>query len=303
MWSHPLQAAVAAGLGAHTVGEAFFAGYQAAVERLTGQRAVQSLLVNEPPAPDSAGPPGPPGHPRSIRAGLADGEVTGHKAFALDAAEVYWVLVRTGPMVDGRIPFGLARVDADSAGVSRTPMPMSWLQDVPHCAVRFENAPSTRVLHDAWSRFVRRFRTIEDLGVLTAVSAARLGDVAFHAPDRGRAEEEEEDWIAVLMALDALWSRVGEGPGSDAAAALDPLVVRGLAGVRSRVLALFDAEPPIGPLAESWATDIRLFGIGRAPRSAQLRAARQRWRATPERVSDPASDRVSDPGGNPPTTG
>jgi hypothetical protein len=269
--SDPFTAALAAAYGAQTVGEAFFAGYQAAVERATGERGLQSLLVNEPPRDD-----GPPmGHPRSIRAAVREGRVSGEKAFALEESEVLWVLVRTGISADGRIPFGLARVERDAPGVSHTSMPMSWLHDVPHCAVHLGSAASARVIPDAWVRIIRPFRTIEDLAVLGAVLACRLG--------QARSDEEAEGLLALLVVLDALWGHIGRQPGAALSAALEPFVVRTLSGCRSHALQGFAANPVAGPLAESWASDHRLLALGQAARNAQLASARASWPLAPMR--------------------
>lgn len=243
---HPLLAAVRAGRGAHTVGEAFFAGYQAALERLTGVRAVQALLVTE------AGG----NHPREIHTTSDGRSVTGTKAFALDEVDVGWVLARAGEPVDGRADLVLARVDGDS-GVTRERLEVGWLVDVPHSRIRFDAAPASEVRPDAWARYVRPFRGLEDLGVLAAVSAARLGATAD--------PEAQEGWMAVLVGLFALW------PCDPDAAS----TIRALAGIRAHAMAN-SVHPIDGPLAGSWERDSRLLTIAARAREVRLDRARSR---------------------------
>jgi len=239
----PFCAAVYASRGAHTVGEAFFSGYQAAVEQLTGQVAVQALLVTEKSGQ----------HPRDLRTRVSQGLLTGQKSFVLDDVDQHWVLATAGVLPDGRADLVLASVDAKRA--QTTPVASAWLTDVPHSIARYDSVQISRSLPDAWARYVRPFRIVEDIGVLAAVCSARMS--AEVDP------EAAEVWLALLLAL---WGLYRASPSA-------PETVRALAGVRAR----FDAEcgrTLDGPLAQTWERDSRVFGIGRGARATRLLMAR-----------------------------
>ncbi|MEZ4319560.1 MAG: hypothetical protein R3F61_18740 [Myxococcota bacterium] len=244
----PFLAAIFVGRGAETVGQAFFAGYQAAMERSTGERAVQAVLVNEPGPPEASGP-------AHVRTRLEDGRVSGTKSFALDGIEVGWVLARAGTRVDGRAELVLARIEAPFDGSVWEPIRLPWLVDVPHSRVALDGVPVTEVRPDAWATVVKPFRTVEDLGVLTALASARLGATGVLT--------EQEAWMAMLAGLSALWRADPDHPWT----------IRALADLQARFAR--ESEGSVtGPLARSWATDSRLLGIAARAREIRLHRAR-----------------------------
>lgn len=239
----PLLAAIHAGRGSHTVGEVFFAGYQAAVENVTGVQATQALLVTERGRRA----------PREVETTFIDGAVSGTKAFALDGVEWAWVLASRGQTSAGRHDLVLAQVALEHA--VREPLSLGWMPDVPHSQATFAEAPASRIVEDAWARVVRPFRTVEDLGVLGATAAAR-----FQA---STAPEQQERWLSVLVTAVALWGEDAESVGT----------IRALAGLQASFDALLDAVPD-GPLGEHWTRDSTLFGVASAARAARLHRAR-----------------------------
>jgi alkylation response protein AidB-like acyl-CoA dehydrogenase len=196
--------AVAGGLDADRVAYAFGAGYEAALARLLPGLAtpgVRVLCVTEAKG----------GHPRAIEARL---EPRPDGSFVLDGkkrwstfgplADELLVVATTGTDEAGRNRLRLARVDARRPGVVVSEMPPTpFAPELPHAEVAFRGVAvgADEVLEgDAYERFVKPFRTIEDLHVLGALAGHVAGIARAHAG----ADEVFEDALAVVGSLRAL---------------------------------------------------------------------------------------------------
>lgn len=193
-----VERALLGGFSADRIGVAFAFGYRAALTRLAPNVAKRACLA----ATEAGG-----AHPRTIRTTLR--EEAG--AFVLDgtkswvtlgtAAEEILVVASTGE-VDGKNRLRVVRLPADRRGVTlvaRAPAPFA--PEVPHSEATFQNvhiAPNEILPGDGYERYLKPFRTIEDLHVLAGftgylVSLARRGQwgnpaveelVAFALADR-----------------------------------------------------------------------------------------------------------------------
>lgn len=238
----PIQRVMRAAWGAATVGEAFFAGYQGALEQLLGAgNGSQALLVTE-----AAGQ-----HPRDLTTRLEGGVLNGEKTFAMLQVDTWWVLAVAGPR-----DLRLARVAPQASGVASTPFDAGLLADVPHGSVSLRSVAVDVVHTEAWARYVRPFRALEDTGVLLALATALLGAVAD--PDH------EEALLGMLAALTQLFGDTSDG------------AFRALIGVRRQLVALAAEAQLDGPLAAAWHEHRPLVGIAQRARGARLEQARTR---------------------------
>lgn len=243
--SNPLESIVRASWGAATVGEAFYAGYQGALQVLVGSGS-QALLVTEVTGQ----------RPRDLKTTVRDGRIDGSKAFAMTGVNRWWVLAR-GEDDEVR----LLCVAPSAPGVHITPMNTSFIADVPHGSVRFDDVPFDDEIPDAWARVVRPFRSVEDGCVVLALAVALLG--AVDPPD------EQETLLAVIAGCSAVFGRA------------DDLAFRALCGLRSQLLEVASRAVIEGPLAASWEEYRPLVGLGQNARATRLERARQRTRSGP----------------------
>jgi alkylation response protein AidB-like acyl-CoA dehydrogenase len=157
--------AIALGERSDRLGLAFFGGYTAAIASLDptmGPDEVGALCATE-----TGG-----GHPRAIRTAFSDGRVEGEKLFVSGGALATKLLVVTKIGEEaGRPKLVVVRVAAAAPGVSFEELPaLGFVPEVPHAAVKFNAASVEQVLEgDGYERYLKPFRTIEDVHVFAAV--------------------------------------------------------------------------------------------------------------------------------------
>jgi alkylation response protein AidB-like acyl-CoA dehydrogenase len=262
----PFDEAVLGALAAERPGHAFASGYVAAVRALAGGApgAIQVLSVTERGG----------GHPRAIEAVAtrdAGGFVlTGEKRWATLApiADAILVVANVGAAEGSRRALGVLRLDPRADGVTITPMPAPpFAPEIPHAELRLDGA---RVAADAllpgdgWARWVKPFRTVEDVHVLAALFAF-MARVA-------RRDGLGRDLVASLAGLVASLAAVAREP-ADAPAT--HVALGGAIALGRRVIADFDAAAPaLEPLTgERWARDRALFAIAERVREERLARA------------------------------
>ena len=262
--------AVAGGFDAARVAFAFGAAYEAALVRLQPQLEpgkVRVLCVTEEGG----------GHPRAIRARLERrGEgwsLDGEKRWATlgPHADELLVVAATG-IAGNKSLLRLARVPRLREGVTVHAMPPTpFAPELPHARVSFEAVSVTDAElfeGDAYQRFIKPFRTIEDVHVLAAVA----GHVAGLARSRAWPRDSFEDALALIGALRSI-------------APLDPLAPEthvALGGAIRLTRALFArvascwnascAQEEEGA-RERWARDQPLLDVAAGPRAKRLENA------------------------------
>lgn len=166
----PFGAAVAAAAAADRLGQAFTAGYRAALRSLVpsvGDRRA-ALCATE------AGEDGrTSAHPKAITTRFIDGRVTGRKPFVTfgTQAELLLVVARTE-----QDRLCLAAVEANGAGVGLEALPeLPFAPDVSHARARFEAAPAVLLPGDGYDDYLKPFRTVEDIHVFAAALAYLVG--------------------------------------------------------------------------------------------------------------------------------
>ncbi len=245
------RAALAAGR-ADRLAAAFVSGYQSALESLFGERVRGAFAVTEMGG----------GHPRAIETTLLDGRLTGTKTFVSEGphAEVVYVVARTVE-VGGRPVLKVARLSIGGSGQQFLDGPAPpFVPEVPHAILELRDAPIDRVLEgDGYLRYVKPFRTVEDLHVLAASLGFALGEAARNGADAAWREEA----LSVLVALAPL---AAEDPG-------DPAVHLPLDALFRRAGPLLDAAPWSD--AERWQRDRALLQVAGRIRSKRLKRARE----------------------------
>jgi len=196
-----VDAACLAGAAAGSVGCAFLAGYRAALRALVpGIDCDASMCATEAQG----------AHPRSINTRLSrhdDGfGLTGEKRWVTGAtdAQLLLVIASQGSGEDGRNMLRCVCVAPGTAGVRIDPMPApSFTPEIVHAFVTLSDVRVTAeaiLPGDGYTRYLKPFRTVEDIHVMTAL-LAYLTSVASRC---SWPEAALEDLVAMLGALRAL---------------------------------------------------------------------------------------------------
>ncbi|HEY2511161.1 MAG TPA: acyl-CoA dehydrogenase family protein [Polyangiaceae bacterium] len=224
--------AVAGGFDSDRVAFAFGAGYEAALARLVPSADPSRLRVFC--VTEEKG-----GHPKAIATRLTEGAsgawvLEGKKRWTTfgPLAHELLVVATVGADAQGRNRLRVARIDARREGVEVRAMPPTpFAPELPHAEVSFRGvvvAEGELLEGDGYERYVKPFRTIEDVHVLGAIVGHVAGLArAWTGPE---AQSFFEDALGVLSALGAL-------------APLDPLAAAthlALAGVLRTVRNLLD---------------------------------------------------------------
>lgn len=165
----PFELAVA---GAHlmaTPGLAFLVGYQAALRMLwpSAPLSLGALCATEQRSL----------RPADMQTRLTDLRLSGRKDFvtAGDAAE--WLLIATRSEAPGEAArLSLAVVYPDEPGVRLEKLPaIALIPDISHGKLFLDNALCELLAGDGWDAYVKPFRTLEDVYVLSAMTAWLYG--------------------------------------------------------------------------------------------------------------------------------
>ena len=257
----PIDAAILGGAAADRVAFAFAAGYRAALASMCPE--LPETLIPAFCATEAGGV-----HPRAIETRLEEGRVTGHKRFVTFAeqADTLLVVASIGQDDGGKNRLRLVRVDARGPGVTLSPLPETpFTPEMGHAEVRFESAPVVSTFPgDGYDRYLKPFRTIEDVHVHAALLGYLLGTA-----HRAR-------WpLALRERLAAAIATVRAIAGDDPTRAE---VHVALAGCIAEVRALLEATEAEWARAEPgvrarWERDRALFRVAEKARTLRLQAA------------------------------
>ncbi|WP_350648985.1 acyl-CoA dehydrogenase family protein [Pseudomonas sp. HY13-MNA-CIBAN-0226] len=165
----PFELAVAGGRLMATPGLAFLVGYQAALRMLwpSAPLSLGAMCATEQ---------------RSLRVAdmqtrLGDLRLSGRKDFVTAGNAADWLLVAARSEQPGEAPrLSLAVVYPGEPGVSLEHLPsIPLMPDIGHCRLVLENAQCELLAGDGWDAYVKPFRTLEDIYVLSAVTAWLYG--------------------------------------------------------------------------------------------------------------------------------
>ena len=197
----PFEAAVDVAAHADRLGQAFGVGYPAALERLVPGVGLPCALC----ATEKAG-----NAPRAIAATLeadaAGYRLRGEKSFVTfgTLAKTLLVVARVGEQPDGRPDLAVVRLPSDRAGIEVEPLPPTkFVPEITHARLALANVevrPEERLPGDGYLRYLKPFRTIEDVHVVGATLAYVIG----WARRTKTAESLVADLSAQLLTLAAL---------------------------------------------------------------------------------------------------
>jgi hypothetical protein len=165
----PFELAVVGGRLMATPGLAFLVGYQAALRMLwpSAPLSLGALCATEQ---------------RSLRVAdmqthLRDLRLSGRKDFVTAGDAADWLLVAARSEEPGEVPrLNLAVVYPGEPGVRLEKLaPMSLMPDIGHGRLFLDNALCELLAGDGWDAYVKPFRTLEDIYVLSAMTAWLYG--------------------------------------------------------------------------------------------------------------------------------
>lgn len=165
----PFELAVAGGRLMATPGLAFLVGYQAALRMLwpSAPLSLGALCATEQ---------------RSLRVAdmqtrLRDLRLSGRKDFVTAGDAADWLLVAARSEEPGEVPrLNLAVVYPGEPGVRVEKLaPMPLMPDIGHGRLFLDNALCELLAGDGWDAYVKPFRTLEDIYVLSAMIAWLFG--------------------------------------------------------------------------------------------------------------------------------
>lgn len=260
-WPATVDLALAGGLAADRPAWAFASGYQAALSAL--------LPDLDGPVPTALCATEERGaHPRAIETTLRGDRLAGTKTFVtLGAfARRLVVVAREGQGTDGRPRLRVALVDSNAGGVAVRPGPvLPFVPEMPHAVVLLDCQVIRTLPGDGYARFLKPFRTIEDLHVHAALVGwlLRVG--------RGRwSPGQVERGLTVAAAARGL-------EGADPSA---PATWRALGGLLELAAGWIEAlDSELEQLDEHdrrrWKRDRAILGVAGRARATRLARARE----------------------------
>lgn len=165
----PFELAQFGGRLAATPGLAFFAGYQGALRALwpSAPWTPGALCVTENRST----------RPADLHTRLNGLSLSGRKDFVTAAAAADWWLVAAReeqPQQPVQLAVGVVR--NGTPGARLEPLPdLALMPDIGHARLHLDGAHCERLAGDGWDTYVKPFRSIEDLHVLSAVGAWLFG--------------------------------------------------------------------------------------------------------------------------------
>lgn len=256
--------AAVGGFCADRLGYAFIAGYHAALRRLVGDASdgrVACLCVTEEKG----------AHPAAIETRLEAGD----DGFTLDGAKRWSTMADRGDdmlvaasvgWADGRNRIRMVRVPTDRAGIELTQQPETpFTPEIPHFSVRFsavQIAAAEVLPGDGYAKYIKPFRTIEDIHVFLAASAYALREVR-RGPDN---PDLEAQLVHLLIALQRL---AGEEP----TAPTTHIALHGLTTMAKPILTAINLEPLGDGTHERWVRDQMLLSVAQRARQRRIEVA------------------------------
>ncbi len=254
----PFELALLGGRLAATPGLAFLAGYQGALRRLwpAAPWSLGALCVTENRSV----------RPADMASRLSGLLLSGRKDFVTAAEAADWLLVAAREEAAGEpVRLGLAVVRNGDRGVRVEALPaLPLMSDIGHARLHLQEAHCERLAGDGWDDYVKPFRSIEDVHVLTALCAWLHG------------VGQESAWPqALLLRLLGLLAGCAEVARQDPQAPASHVLLAGLFAQFAALAAELDAAFAAGPAdwATLWQRDKNLLAITESARRTRLSKA------------------------------
>ena len=254
----PFELAVLGGRAMATPGLAFLVGYQAALRVLwpSAPASLGALCASERRSV----------RPADMRTRLDSLRLTGSKDFVTAGLEAEWLLVAARSEATGApAQLKLAVVYPGEPGVTLEALPtLPLMPEVGHGRLLLEHAACELLAGDGWDAYVKPFRSLEDLYVLTALTAWLYGVGQACA------------WPQALrLQLLGLLAGCAEGSRQCADTVGCHLLLGGLFAQFQALRGQIDAALAAGPAhwAESWRRDQGVMALAAAARDKRLNKA------------------------------
>lgn len=254
----PFELAVLGGRAMATPGLAFLVGYQAALRVLwpSAPPSLGALCATERRSV----------RPADMRTRLDGLRLTGSKDFVTAGLEAEWLLVAARCEATGAAPqLNLAVVYPGEPGVTLEAMPtLPLMPEVGHGRLVLEHAACELLAGDGWDAYVKPFRSLEDLYVLTALTAWLYG------------VGQECAWPQALrLQLLGLLAGCAEGSRQCADSVGCHLLLGGLFAQFQALRGEIDAALAAGPAqwAQIWQRDQGVMALAAAAREKRLNKA------------------------------
>ncbi|WP_137819908.1 acyl-CoA dehydrogenase family protein [Pseudomonas sp. 2FG] len=254
----PFELALLGGRLAATPGLAFLAGYQGALRALwpSAPWTLGALCVTENKSV----------RPADMHTRLDGLTLHGRKDFVTAAEAADWLLVAARSEMNGAAPqLALCVTHSGAPGVRIEPLPaLSLMPDIGHARLHLDGAQCERLAGDGWAAYVKPFRSLEDLHVLSAIGAWLYGI------------GQEHGWpLALRLRLLGVLGGCAEVARQGATAPASHLLLAGVfaqfGALKTELTAAFAAGP--AELAALWQRDSTLLEIARGPRLKRLENA------------------------------
>ncbi|MSQ54932.1 MAG: acyl-CoA dehydrogenase [Betaproteobacteria bacterium] len=271
VWRNPMDRAIAGGFSADRAAWAFASGYQAALHALlpaAPEDRICAFCVTE--ADGNA--------PRAIKSSLVRAAggwtLNGAKRWTTlgPSGALFFVAARDEAASAERPALKMALVPSDAAGVEVQNMPATrFVPEVPHAQLRFVNVAlgeDALLPGDGYERYVKPFRTVEDLHVNAAIVAYLLREARRLAWPQGWVERA----AAHLQALRAI-------AAEDASQAATHVALAGALANAAALLAEAGElwkKSPADPAAPRWERDRELLGTAGKARAMRTQRAWER---------------------------
>ncbi|WP_327438768.1 acyl-CoA dehydrogenase [Pseudomonas donghuensis] len=254
----PFELAVLGGRAMSTPGLAFLVGYQAALRVLwpSAPQSLGALCASERRSV----------RPADMQVRLDDLRLSGSKDFVTAGLDAEWLLVAARCEAQGRpVELSLAVVYAGEPGVRLESLPaLPLMPEVGHARLHLQGALCERLAGDGWDAYVKPFRSLEDLYVLSALCAWLYG------------VGQETGWPQNLqLRLISLLGACAEGTRQCADTSASHLLLGGLFAqfnsLKDELNQALLASP--GEWASLWQRDQGLLEIASAARAKRLAKA------------------------------
>lgn len=254
----PFELAVLGGRAMATPGLAFLIGYQAALRVLwpSAPASLGALCATEQRSV----------RPADMHTRLVGLRLDGTKDFVTAGLDAEWLLVAARSEALGDAPqLKLAVVYPGEAGVTLEVLPtLPLMPEVGHGRLHLQGASCELLAGDGWDAYVKPFRSLEDLYVLTALTAWLYG------------VGHECDWPRGLrLRLLGLLAGCAEGSRRCADSVACHLLLGGLFSQFQALRAAVDEALLAGPQqwAQLWQRDQGVLGLATAAREQRLAKA------------------------------
>lgn len=265
---------LAAGFAADRVAWAFASGYQAALHSLLPDAPADRICAFCVTEADG-------NSPKAIKSTLRrDGKrwlLNGAKRWTTLGPEgaLFYVAARDEAASAERPAIKLVKLACGAAGLIVEVMPQArFVPEVPHARLRFENAivEATALLEgDGYDRYVKPFRTMEDI----YVNAAILAYLVREARRLAWPAQWLERTLSLLIALRELARADPSSPHTHVALAGALAISADLIGETDK----FWKKAPADPAALRWHRDQELLKIASGAREQRTKRAWERLRA------------------------